>query len=73
MFSSFVAGGAARVYRGKYKNQEIAIKILFCIELTPDRVLDFCDEASILYSLRSPNIVDCIGVAIMPPALCLVI
>ena len=69
---TFVAGGAARVYRGRVKNQEVAIKILFCIDLTPERVIDFCKESTLLYSLRSPNIVQCLGVAIMPPALCLV-
>jgi serine/threonine protein kinase len=42
------------------------------MELTPSRVSDFCNEATKLYSLRSPNIVNCMGVAIMPPALCLV-
>ena len=67
----YVAGGAARVYRGKVKNQEVAIKMLFCIDLTPERVVDFCREATLLYSLRSPNVVMCNGVSIMPPALCL--
>lgn len=48
------------------------MKILFCIELTPDRVKSFCSEASMLHALAHPNIVTCHGVAVMPPAICLV-
>lgn len=70
----YFSGGNARVYRGRHKDSdgEVAIKILFCIELTPDRVIDFCNEATLLNSLQHPNIVTCLGVAVMPPALCLV-
>jgi hypothetical protein len=42
------------------------------MELTPDRVKSFCSEASMLHSLAHPNIVLCHGVAVMPPAICLV-
>ncbi len=51
---------------------QVAIKFLFCIELTPDRVVDFCNEATLLNSLQHPNVVQCFGVAIMPPAISLV-
>lgn len=50
----------------------MAVKILFCIELTPERVISFCHEASVLHALRHTNIVQCVGVAVMPPAICLV-
>lgn len=50
----------------------MAVKILFCIELTPARVVDFCNEATLLNSLRHPNVVRCCGVSIMPPAIALV-
>ena len=50
----------------------MAIKFLFCIELTPERIVDFCNEATLLNSLRHPNMVTCYGVAIMPPAISLV-
>eukprot|EP01035_Chromulina_nebulosa_P017311 gene17311-22852_t len=70
--SKFFSGGTARVYRGKFGMKEVAIKFLFSIELTPDAVISFCDEATILNSLQHPNIVKCYGVAVMPPALCLV-
>jgi hypothetical protein len=50
----------------------VAIKFLFCMELTPGRVVEFCNEATLLNSLQHENIVHCHGVAIMPPAISLV-
>lgn len=60
------------MYRGQFKQHQVAIKFMFNIELTPDHVISFCDEATMLNSLQHPNIVTCYGVAVMPPALCLV-
>ncbi|KAJ1425040.1 hypothetical protein B484DRAFT_398080, partial [Ochromonadaceae sp. CCMP2298] len=70
--SKFFSGGSARVYRGEYQGLEVAIKFLFCMELTPGRVVEFCAEATLLNSLEHENIVSCHGVAIMPPAISLV-
>lgn len=70
--SMYFSGGTARVYKGSFQQHEVAIKFLFCIELTPGRILEFCKEASMLDSLKHPNIVTCYGVAIMPPAISLV-
>ena len=70
--SFYFSGGSARVYRGTYEEKEVAVKILFCMELSADRIVDFCAEASLLTSLQHPNIVTCYGVAIMPPAMSLV-
>jgi hypothetical protein len=42
------------------------------MELTPGRVVEFCNEATLLNSLQHDNIVHCHGVAIMPPAISLV-
>lgn len=50
----------------------MAVKTLFCIELTPEKVVEFCDEAGLLNALKHENILFCNGVAIMPPAICLV-
>ena len=63
----FFSGGTARVYKGSYKGQQVAVKIIFCMVLTPERVVDFCEEATLLNSLKHPNVVNCFGVAIMPP------
>jgi len=42
------------------------------MEITPERIVQFCDEATLLNSLSHPNIVTCYGVALMPPAISLV-
>ncbi len=70
--SRFASGGTARVYKGKYRSHEVAVKLLFCLELTPERVDDFCAEATLLNSLQHDNVVRCLGVSVMPPAICLV-
>eukprot|EP00602_Paraphysomonas_sp_CaronLab_P012635 CAMPEP_0185041654 /NCGR_PEP_ID=MMETSP1103-20130426/41239_1 /TAXON_ID=36769 /ORGANISM="Paraphysomonas bandaiensis, Strain Caron Lab Isolate" /LENGTH=523 /DNA_ID=CAMNT_0027581487 /DNA_START=769 /DNA_END=2340 /DNA_ORIENTATION=+ len=70
--SGYFSGGSARVYKGVHRQDEVAVKILFCIELTPERVISFCNEASMLHALQHPNVVTCYGVAVMPPAICLV-
>jgi len=60
------------VYKGTHRDEEVAVKILFCLELTPERIVNFCNEASLLHSLQHPNVVSCLGVSVMPPAICLV-
>jgi tRNA A-37 threonylcarbamoyl transferase component Bud32 len=72
--SNFIAGGASRVYKGNCFQIDhiVAVKILFCMEITPERIVQFCDEATLLNSLSHPNIVTCYGVALMPPAISLV-
>ncbi len=70
--SKFFSGGTARVYKGKYDGKVVAVKFLFCIELTPERVADFCSEATLLNSVQHSNVVKCYGVSVMPPAICLV-
>jgi hypothetical protein len=70
--SRFFSGGSARVYKGSLRGQTVAIKVLFCLELTPSRVVDFCTEATLLNSLQHSNIVRCLGVSVMPPAICLI-
>lgn len=52
---------------------KVAIKFLFCLELTPERVVEFCEEATLLNSLKHPNVVTCHGVSVMPPAISLVL
>ena len=51
---------------------QVAVKTLFCIELTHEKVVEFCDEAGLLNALKHDNILFCNGVAVMPPAICLV-
>ena len=70
--NNFFTGGSARVYRARYRDTEVAVKVLFCIELTKENVADFVAEATLLNSLQHDNVVQCMGVSIMPPAICLV-
>jgi len=58
--SKFFSGGSARVYKGKLSGEEVAVKMLFCMELTGEDIIKFCAEASLLNSLRHPNIVQCV-------------
>ncbi len=69
----FVAGGFSRVYFGRLSNEPVAFKILFAMELTPDDVRDFYEEACLLYSLSHENVVQCKGICVMPPALTMVL
>jgi hypothetical protein len=71
--NQFVAGGFSRVYFGRYRQEKVAFKILFAMELTPDDVSDFYREASLLASLKHENIVKCHGICVMPPALTMVL
>ena len=66
------AGGTARVFRGKYRNEDVAIKMLYCMTLTPDTVENFFQESALLTRLRHPNIVHVIGVCVLPPSICMV-
>ena len=68
----FFSGGSARVYRGILRDTEVALKLLFCIELSPDKIVEFCNEATLLNSLQHENVIRCHGVCVMPPAICLV-
>ena len=66
------AGGTARVFKGKYRQEDVAIKMLYCMTLTPDTVENFFQESALLSRLRHPNIVHVIGVCVLPPSICMV-
>lgn len=38
------AGGTARVFRGAYRGQPVAVKMMFCVELDAPLVQAFCEE-----------------------------
>lgn len=69
----FVAGGFSRVYFGQYKQQPIALKMLFVVDLTPQSVKEFCKEAKLLIKLKNENVIICKGVSVMPPAVSIVL
>jgi serine/threonine protein kinase len=66
------AGGTSRVFKGKYRGDPVAIKMLYCVTLTPETVENFFQESRLLSRLRHPNIVHMVGVCVMPPAICMV-
>jgi serine/threonine protein kinase len=67
------SGSNSRVYVGEWKSRVVAVKMLFAMELDAVILREFFQEARVLYSLRQhPNVLKCLGVAIMPPAACLV-
>lgn len=76
--SLIAAGASSKVYKGffkrgrKAKKEVVAIKMLFCVELSASVIDRFGDEIRLLNRLSHPNILRCCGVCIMPPALCLV-
>lgn len=69
----YVAGGLSRVYFGNIKKTPVAVKILFAMELTPQVVEAFYNEVQILYSMQHPNVITCLGISVMPPAVCVVL
>ncbi len=63
-------GTAARVYKGKYRGQEVAVKVLK-ESLDPTQMADFTKEFQIYADLRSPHVVLFFG-ACLRPELCMV-
>lgn len=69
----YVAGGLSRVYFGRIQKEMVAVKILFAMELTPKVVKAFYEEVQVLYQLQHENVVECLGVSVMPPAVCVIL
>lgn len=66
-------GGTATVYKGQWRAEPVAVKMIFCKKLTQTEVQSFTREADMLQRLKHPHVVQVIGVCIAPPALCLVL
>ena len=66
------AGGTSRVYKGKLKGAPVAVKMIYCMSLTPRVISNFYEEANFLAALKHPNIVELLGICVLPPSLCLV-
>lgn len=70
--TGYNSGGFSRVYKATFKRQRVALKLLFGMELNRESIVQFYKEAQILKDLEHPNIVSCVGVTIMPPAVGLI-
>jgi len=64
-------GASAKVWKGEYRGQEVAIKVLKD-KVEPEQLRDFKKEFELFGSLRSPHIVFFFG-ACVQPSLCMVI
>lgn len=51
------SGSSTRVYRGKFKNQTVALKMLFVLDLLPENIQSFYHEATLLSQLRHQHVV----------------
>jgi serine/threonine protein kinase len=63
VFEMVGEGASAKVYRGKYHNHEVAIKVLKD-KMPPKEVEDFKKEFQILTTLKSPHVVFFYGMCI---------
>jgi len=66
-------GSFSKVYRGQYKQQECAVKLIFTVDLTVDVINRVAAESQILSSLRHPNVIGIYGVAVLPPSVCILL
>jgi hypothetical protein len=66
--NTYLGGGSfSRVYKGQYKNKDCAIKLIRTADLTKDIIRKVAAEASILSSIKNPNIVNILGISVLPP------
>ena len=71
--SQLGSGSFSRVYRGRYKQQQCAIKLIFTVDLTLEVIKRIAAEAQLLSMIRHPNVVDILGVAVLPPSVCILL
>ncbi|XP_041999561.1 serine/threonine-protein kinase STY46-like isoform X2 [Salvia splendens] len=72
-FESKIASGSyGDLYRGTYRSQDVAIKILKAERLNSELQKEFAQEVYILRKIRHKNVVQFIGACTRPPHLCIV-
>lgn len=67
------AGSFSKVYKGTYHKKPIAIKLIYTHDLTQEVIKRVAAEASILSSIKHVNVVNIIGVTVLPPSVCLLL
>ena len=67
------AGSFSKVFKGMYKREEVAIKLIYTLDLTVDVIQRISAEASILSSIRHTNVVKILGVSVLPPSVCIIL
>ncbi|KAL0334538.1 UNVERIFIED_CONTAM: Serine/threonine-protein kinase STY46 [Sesamum radiatum] len=72
-FESKIASGSyGDLYKGTYRSQEVAIKILKTERLNTELQKEFAQEVYIMRKVRHKNVVQFIGACTRPPNLCIV-
>ncbi|KAI3718258.1 hypothetical protein L6452_19121 [Arctium lappa] len=66
------SGSYGDLYKGTYRSQEVAIKILKTERVNTDIQKEFAQEVYILRKVRHKNVVQFIGACTKPPSLCIV-
>jgi tRNA A-37 threonylcarbamoyl transferase component Bud32 len=65
-------GATSTVHYGSYNGRQVAVKMFKCEQLTPKFINVFAQEAAHSHRLQHECIVECIGVCVMPPSMCIV-
>jgi hypothetical protein len=66
-------GSFSRVYLGKYRQKPVAIKLIYTMDVTKEIIARIAAEAEILSSLKCPNVVEILGVSVLPPSVCIIL
>lgn len=67
------SGSFSKVYMGSYRQKQCAIKLIFTIDLTEDIISRIAAESQLLSTIKSPNVVDILGVSVLPPSVCILL
>ena len=67
------SGSFSKVYKGAYKGETCAIKLIFTVDLTADVIRRVAAEAQILSRIVHVNIVKIFGVSVLPPSVCILL
>ena len=67
------SGSFSKVYKGAYKGEVCAVKLIFTVDLTADVIRRVAAEAQILSRIVHVNIVKTLGVSVLPPSVCILL
>ncbi|KAG6505043.1 serine/threonine/tyrosine-protein kinase HT1-like [Zingiber officinale] len=74
--NKFATGRHSRIYHGRYKGREVAIKLMSQPEQDPAMAAaleqQFTSESSLLFHLRHPNIITFVAACKKPPVFCII-
>jgi hypothetical protein len=66
-------GSFSKVYLGKYRQRPCAIKLIFTIDVTQEIICRVAAEAQILSTIKHTNVVEILGVSVLPPSCCILL